>query len=162
MGERFVPTVGRHCMVELHGCPHRLLDDAEFVARALREAARAGNATLLNEVSHRFEPHGITALALLSESHLSIHTWPEFGFAAADAFTCGLKAQPEEICRYLVEAFQARHHTLVKLVRGGASLELEPVGTRAATPRSGGPEWNQSQIEEGTPCRAPGFAQIIG
>lgn len=75
-------------------------------------------ATLLHEVSHSFHPQGVTALGLIAESHVAIHTWPEFGYAAVDVFTCGEKASAERACLFLVEALQAGRHSMVKLSRG--------------------------------------------
>jgi S-adenosylmethionine decarboxylase len=117
LGERFLAPVGSHCILELYDCSEALLNDAEFVRDSLREAAKQANATLLNEVLHQFEPHGITALALLSESHISVHTWPEVRYAALDVFTCGSHTDPEEACRYLIKAFRAGRHSMTKLRR---------------------------------------------
>ena len=99
-------TVGRHCIVELYGGNPNLLDSEEFINDALKEAAERSGATLLSLTSHKFEPQGVTALALLSESHISIHTWPELGYAAVDAFTCGKHTNPELACNYLKKAFE--------------------------------------------------------
>ncbi|RME39424.1 MAG: adenosylmethionine decarboxylase [Planctomycetota bacterium] len=109
---------GIHCIAELYDCPPALLDDEAFITASLREAANQGMATLLHEVSHRFHPQGVTALGLIAESHIAIHTWPEFGYAAVDVFTCGERASAERACLYLVEALQASRHTLVKVPRG--------------------------------------------
>lgn len=109
--------VGRHCILEIYGCASELLNDAAYVDRSIREAAIAAGATLLNQVCHEFEPHGVTALALLAESHISIHTWPENGYAAVDVFTCGDHTQPEVACHHLIQAFKAEHHSLHSIVR---------------------------------------------
>ena len=122
-----VAPVGTHCILELRGCDAGPLDDIAFVRTALDEAVRRGQSTLLEMVSHRFEPQGVTALALLAESHLSIHTWPELGYAAVDAFTCGEAAQPEQACQHLVERFNARTHSLRVIQRGGPPAT--PAGT---------------------------------
>ncbi len=111
-------AIGLHCILELQGCPVALLNDKDFVCQSLREAARKANSTLLNEICHCFEPQGITALALLAESHISIHTWPEAGYAAVDVFTCGQNTTPRPACQYLVQALQATHHTLQIIDRG--------------------------------------------
>ena len=71
---------------------------------------------------------GVTALALIAESHVAIHTWPEYGYAAVDAFTCGDRASAEEACRYLVEVFRAGRHVLRKLERGA---EIGPAAMEA-------------------------------
>lgn len=113
-----VPSIGSHCILELHDCPAAVLDDIDAIRNAIREAARRANSTLLQEVAHRFEPQGVTALGLLAESHISIHTWPELGYAAADVFTCGEEAEPERACKYLAEAMEAERFELRRLPRG--------------------------------------------
>ena len=114
---------GTHCILELYDCPTHLLDDELFVTQALRDAVQHSFATLLHEVSHKFNPQGVTALGLIAESHLSIHTWPEYGYAAADVFTCGDRAKAEKACAFLIDVFQARRHSLSKLMRGGEAVE---------------------------------------
>jgi S-adenosylmethionine decarboxylase len=121
---RVPASVGSHCILELYDCNQTLLNDANFIRRSLREAAMQAKATLLNEVLHQFEPQGITALALLSESHISVHTWPEVGYAALDVFTCGHHTDPEEACRYLIEAFQAGRHAMTKIRRNPPPMPL--------------------------------------
>ncbi len=111
-------STGTHCIAELYDCPPELLNDESFVKRALREAVDEAFATLLHEVSHQFHPQGITALGLISESHVAIHTWPEYGYVAADVFTCGPRAKAEKACEHLVRAFKSGRHTIQKLVRG--------------------------------------------
>ena len=91
--------------MELYDCPQRLLDDKTFVVDALRQAVSSSGAELINDISHRFHPHGVTALGLLAESHISIHTWPEHGYVAADIFTCGTRADPSKACEYLIDIF---------------------------------------------------------
>jgi S-adenosylmethionine decarboxylase len=137
-------NIGTHCIVELYGCPRELLNDEQFVRDALREATSHGLATLMGEVSHSFDPQGVTALALLAESHIAIHTWPEHGYAAADIFTCGDRANPQKASNFLIMKFQAERHSLTKLVRGPEAccdrtgevpgLELEPIGAAQPQP----------------------------
>jgi S-adenosylmethionine decarboxylase len=111
--------VGVHCILEMYECTPALLNDAEYMEAAVAEAARQANSTLLNVHVHEFEPHGVTAIALLAESHLSIHAWPERGYAAVDVFTCGEHCNPEAACMYLVERFHAGRHLLSIIPRGG-------------------------------------------
>jgi len=111
-------TLGTHCILELYGCPFELLNDHDHVINSICEASRHGLATLLKHVSHQFHPQGVTALCLLAESHLSIHTWPEDGYAALDIFTCGETAQPRVACDFMVEALQASRHSLRVIHRG--------------------------------------------
>ena len=110
--------VGTHCILELHGCSFAILNDVLFVRDAVKQASSQGLAALLKLSSHKFEPHGVTAVGLLAESHLSIHTWPEHGYAAIDIFTCGEDADPRRACAYLVNRFDARKHKLLVLRRG--------------------------------------------
>jgi S-adenosylmethionine decarboxylase proenzyme len=80
---------GTHLLVECRGCTPAVLNDAERLEEALRAAAQAIGASVVSATFHAFSPHGVTGVLLLAESHLSIHTWPEYGFAALDLFTCG-------------------------------------------------------------------------
>lgn len=116
-----MPSIGSHCILELYGCPETVLDDEARILTAVRGAAQAAGSTLLAEVSHRFDPQGVTALALLAESHISVHTWPELAYAACDVFTCGETCLPEEACRYLARALQAERYELEKVPRGHAA-----------------------------------------
>lgn len=121
--DRSLVPVGLHCILELYGCPSDALDNVSLVQQAMREAARQAGSTLLHEVCHRFEPQGVTALALLAESHISIHTWPELGYAAVDVFTCGESVTPEQACHYLVEVLQATSHHLSTIRRNSPDTE---------------------------------------
>jgi S-adenosylmethionine decarboxylase len=117
-------AVGRHCIAELYdGCPEKLNSES-FIRAVLTEAAKRAGATLLSLTSHKFTPQGVTALALLSESHLSIHTWPELGYAAVDAFTCGAHTDPKVACLYLKDALVAERSTLKMLKRAIPNVNL--------------------------------------
>ena len=111
-------TVGTHCILELYDCRIEVLDDVGFVHQAVVDAARASGCALLNHVSHKFEPQGVTVVGLLAESHLSIHTWPEYRYVAADMFTCGDRAKPEAACQVLIDRFGAARHDLRPIPRG--------------------------------------------
>lgn len=80
---------GRHIFGELYGVNFHLLNDEEYLNQILKEAVALSGATLLNLQSNKFEPNGVTSLALLAESHASIHTYPEFRSLFLDVFTCG-------------------------------------------------------------------------
>ncbi len=111
--------VGTHCILELHGCSAEKLNDLQFVRDAVRTASGHGLSTLLKLISHQFEPQGVTAIGLLAESHVSIHTWPETGYAAVDMFTCGETADPQRACAYMATAFEADRYELKTVARGG-------------------------------------------
>lgn len=110
--EPTIDTIGKHCILELYDCDGGKLDDEQYLRTAISNAALRAGATLLQIISHHFQPHGVTGLALLAESHISIHTWPESGYAAVDVFTCGDHTMPECACRVLVEEFAAGSHKL--------------------------------------------------
>ena len=110
-------TVGKHCILELYGCDSTKLDDELFLRATITAAAKRAGATLLNLITHRFEPQGVTGLALLAESHISIHTWPESGYAAVDVFTCGDHTMPEKACAVLVDELLADTHKLTSFRR---------------------------------------------
>ncbi len=107
-----VEMVGKHCILELYDCDQLKLNDEAFLRTAVTTAAKLSGATLLNLTTHCFEPQGVTGLALLAESHISIHTWPEHGYAAVDVFTCGDHTMPEKACEILREALFAERHSL--------------------------------------------------
>ena len=97
----------KHLLFDLIDCPSDLLDDEDFVRLSAWNAAKESKSELINISCHKFKPQGVTALAMLAESHLSIHTWPEKGVAKCDIFTCSDKAKPEKAVEYLGEALEA-------------------------------------------------------
>ncbi|WP_115016534.1 adenosylmethionine decarboxylase [Synechococcus sp. UW140] len=109
--------VGKHCILELYDCDHAKLDDEAFLRDTITTAAKSAGATLLNLITHRFEPQGVTGLALLAESHISIHTWPENGYAAVDVFTCGDHTMPERACDVLCCGLEAQRYQLKSFLR---------------------------------------------
>jgi S-adenosylmethionine decarboxylase len=110
-------AVGKHCILELYECDSSRLDDEAFLRDTITTAAKRAGATLLNLITHRFEPQGVTGLALLAESHISIHTWPESGYAAVDVFTCGDHTMPERACQVLADELGAASHKLTSFRR---------------------------------------------
>ena len=95
--------MGDHFLLNLYECDVNKLNDERFLVELFERAVIAGRMTLLNLITHKFEPHGITAVALLSESHISIHTWPENGSCAVDVYTCGETAKPRLACDLIIE-----------------------------------------------------------
>lgn len=111
-------VLGVHHIAELCGCNKDLLNNSHFISTSLRKAVEYANATLIEEVKYEFSPQGITAICLLSESHISIHTWPEKGYAAVDIFTCGDHTAPAQACKYLVSALECEQSNIQIIVRG--------------------------------------------
>ena len=91
----------KHVLFELEGCPSPTLDNEEHIKFCLFHAAEASYSKVLKIETQKFVPHGVTGFALLAESHLSIHTWPEKGVAYCDIFTCGDGCEPEKAVDYL-------------------------------------------------------------
>lgn len=113
--------LGRQLLIELYGCPDALLADTAGIEAAMNAAARHCGLTIVNSVFHTFNPHGVSGAVIIAESHLAIHTWPEFGFAAVDAFTCGA-ADPTDVAAFLAEALRAKNLSLSELNRGNTHL----------------------------------------
>ena len=110
-------TLGRHLIGEFYGCNHALLNDVAAIEQVIRHTAEAVGATILHVQAHRFAPQGVTATVIIAESHLSIHTWPEHGYAAADIFTCG-ELDPTPGFRHLQRALEAQSSRVQVIVRG--------------------------------------------
>ena len=111
----------KHLFLELYRCDREKLNDECFLRCILNRAAKLANATILNLISNKFEPQGITAIALLAESHISIHTWPESNYSAVDIFTCGHNMMPELASQYLIESLLAKEHSLRVIERNPPS-----------------------------------------
>lgn len=109
--------VGTHLVVDAWQSPGDLLNDPERIRRALIDAISAGGATLIDLCVHQFSPHGVTATATLAESHIAIHTWPEYGYFAADLFFCGA-GNPERAMQILQTALEAKQIIMREIPRG--------------------------------------------
>jgi S-adenosylmethionine decarboxylase len=113
------PPSGTHCLLDLHGCPaERLALPLAELERLARDAAEQAGARVLGVLSHAFAPTGATVVCLLAESHLTLHTWPERGYAAVDVFTCGASLDPRRACDSLARALGATRVTLQSVPRG--------------------------------------------
>ena len=113
-----VRCAGVHLIVDLHGADG--LDDIDLIEATLRRCVEAAKATLLHIHLHHFQPNGVSGVVVLAESHISIHTWPDLGYAALDVFTCG-KASPDACIPVLREAFKAKRVDVNEILRGQAA-----------------------------------------
>ena len=109
-------SVGRHLILELWGCSN--LNSTGTVERALLEIVEALDLTLLSMQVHPFSPIGVTGVAIVSESHVVIHTWPELGYAAVDVFSCGEQRKPEDAMPVLREHFAPERIQVMEITRG--------------------------------------------
>ena len=119
----------KHLLLELYRCDYEKLNDESFLRCTLNRAAKLAKATVLNLISNKFEPQGVTAIALLAESHISIHTWPESNYSAVDIFTCGQNMLPELASQYLIEALRAEEHSLRIIERNPPTEILKQIRT---------------------------------
>lgn len=121
-------TRALHLLVELWGCDVSRLDDVSCVRESLIAAARAAGATVVGELFHRYAPQGVSGVVLIEESHLSVHTWPEAGYAAVDFFTCG-DLKPEPAATVLRDGLAATRLEMQLLERGlRAAPWIRPAG----------------------------------
>ncbi len=111
-------ALGRHLLLELKDCDRQALNDQAFLRNTLLSAANECGAKVLGETFHTFKPQGVSGVVAIAESHLFIHTWPEYGYAAADIFTCGTTVQPEKAAAILIEKLGAKNHSVIEVQRG--------------------------------------------
>jgi S-adenosylmethionine decarboxylase len=111
-------ALGRHLLIELHGCHPDTLKKVDVVKDILVGAARACGATIVDVAFHEFNPFGVSGVVVIAESHLSIHTWPEYRYAAVDIFTCGDVIKPERAVAYITSRFRCKAPSVVEMKRG--------------------------------------------
>ena len=116
-------ALGRHLIIELKDCSHDKISSLNIVKTILVEAAKKSKATIVDVSFHEFNPFGISGVVIIAESHLSIHTWPEYNYAAADIFTCGDTIDPDVAARFLIEEFECKTPLVTEIKRGIISME---------------------------------------
>ncbi|WP_139995589.1 adenosylmethionine decarboxylase [Paenibacillus paridis] len=117
-------TYGRHMAVDAWGIAFEHLNEADLLLAQMVQAAEASGATVLSVQSKQFEPQGATVLVLLSESHMSIHTYPEKGFAALDCYTCGETVDPRVAIEAMLDFLQPSSFSEVNITRGMGELDV--------------------------------------
>jgi len=124
LGEEQAPKkgLGVHIILELYNCDPKVLNHPERIEEILLKAAKAARLKIIDLKTHQFSPYGVTSLLLISESHLSIHTWPEYNFAAADIFICGKEAG--EAAEIIIQGLKPGRMEVLELVRG-TDIEAE-------------------------------------
>lgn len=110
--------LGRHILVEFYDCDPSALNDGDLIRSAMEEAARKAGATVVSSHVHRFSPQGISGVTIIAESHLTIHTWPEKGYAAVDIFTCGKVLEPYDAVGWLETVLGSGRVSVVEMKRG--------------------------------------------
>ena len=117
---------GPTCCWRLRDCNRKTLSNLEFVQETLKNAALEAKATIVEVAFHEFSPFGISGMVVIAESHLAIHTWPEYGYAAVDVFTCGDLIKPQVAAKFLIEKFQSKSPSIVEMKRGILGHEKLP------------------------------------
>jgi len=110
-------TTSQHILVEYMECNRDTLNRVDAIERLLVAAAEAAKAHIVDRVFHQYAPQGVSGVVVVEESHLSVHTWPEAGYAAVDFFTCG-ECTPERAIEVIRAGLEARHHEVLFLMRG--------------------------------------------
>ena len=126
-------VLGTHLLLELRDCDPRLLDDLAHIRRQLRNAADAVGAQVVGESFHRFSPQGVTGILSIAESHISIHTWPELAYAAADIFTCGERTMPDRAADIIIAALRCQDSEITEIRRGPGGARISRRAAAAAT-----------------------------
>jgi S-adenosylmethionine decarboxylase proenzyme len=111
-------SLGKHVIAEFYNCDVDTIKDVKKVEEAMVGAANSTNATIVDVVFHSFNPYGVSGVIVIAESHLAIHTWPEYAFASVDIYTCGEEVQPWKAYEFLEEAFKAQNISVMEMKRG--------------------------------------------
>lgn len=110
--------LGKHLIVEFCECDKSTLDNMAYLEEHMNEAVRKSGATIVRSVFHRYNPQGISGVVIIAESHISIHSWPEYGYAAVDFFTCGESVDPHKAAAYMKEKLRSQSVDIKELRRG--------------------------------------------
>jgi S-adenosylmethionine decarboxylase len=115
-------ALGEHLLLELKDCNKEVLNDLSFLRKLLLSVAEEAGATIVGEFFHQFAPQGVSGVVVIAESHICFHSWPEYGYAAIDIFTCGDSVRPEVAAKLLISKLEAKNPTIIELKRGVYSL----------------------------------------
>lgn len=116
-------ALGRHILAEFYECDADILNDVQRIENYMKRAALECGATIVSSTFQTFNPHGVSGVIVIAESHLAIHTWPEYGYAAVDVFTCGETVDPAVANEALKEYLKAKKVTTVQVNRGELNLK---------------------------------------
>ena len=122
--------LGQHILVEFYECNKDILNNKDLIQTYMEKSAIKSNATIVNSVFHHFNPHGVSGVVVIAESHMAIHTWPEYNYAAVDLFTCGSSVNPWKAFEVLKESLGAEHFTTREIKRGLPNAEKDSSDTQ--------------------------------
>lgn len=118
-------ALGKHLILEFYGCAREALNHKEKIETVLVEAAVNAGATVIHPYFHQFSPEGISGMVMIAESHLSIHTWPEYGYAAVDVFVCGDYVDCDLAYETIRKALRAQSSHMIEIKRGTMDIARE-------------------------------------
>jgi len=110
--------LGNHLLIEMYDCNKKTINDVAKIEQLLLKAVNISKATALTQSFHKFSPHGVSGVVVISESHFSIHTWPEYGYCALDIFTCGTDIESEKALDFLKAEFESASISVTEVKRG--------------------------------------------
>jgi spermidine synthase len=137
-------ALGNHILVEFMGCDPHIMNDVSSIERDMVGAAQKAGATVINSTFHHFSPYGVSGVVVIQESHLAIHTWPEYGYAAVDLFTCG-EMDAWISFDYLKECFGAKQYSAIEMKRGAIQL-LTRTDFDLSSMREKATEWRNPEM----------------
>lgn len=120
-------SLGNHLIIELYDCNADIINDLHKVENILMESVNISGAEIIAPVFHKFNPHGVSGVIVIAESHFSIHTWPEYGYCAVDIFTCGDTINSQKALIFMKKAFEAKSISVVETKRGILNLPVEKI-----------------------------------
>lgn len=132
-------ALGRQILVEYYDCNPDIINDVEAIEMILLHATKTAKATIISHNFHKFSPHGVSGTVVIAESHVAIHTWPEYGYAAVDIFTCGETIDPWIIQEMLKDSFESATVSSMEMKRGlfkvneGEELHFKPTSSTYST-----------------------------
>lgn len=111
-------ALGKHLLIELYGCDAKLLSDTRAIEKILVDGTKHCGATIIDVIFHSFNPYGVSGVIVIAESHLAIHTWPEYGFASLDIYTCGETINPWDAYHFIAKKIKATNMSAIEMRRG--------------------------------------------
>ncbi|QKS72022.1 S-adenosylmethionine decarboxylase proenzyme [Paenalkalicoccus suaedae] len=119
-------TMGRHVIAELWECDIDKLNNMDYIERVFVNAALEAGAEVREVAFHKFAPQGVSGVVIISESHLTIHSFPEHGYASIDVYTCGDRIDPNVAADYIAHSLESKKSEVVELPRGMGEITLKP------------------------------------
>ncbi|MCB1190560.1 MAG: S-adenosylmethionine decarboxylase proenzyme [Leptospiraceae bacterium] len=118
-------ALGNHVIAEFYDCDEFIINDQETIQEVMMGAVEISGATIIKPVFHKFNPHGVSGVVVVAESHFSIHTWPEYKYCAIDIFTCGDLIDNHKALHFLKQELKAKNISVVEMKRGLLDLGVE-------------------------------------